>query len=78
MREKKDGKRNYQIMVRLTCEEKLLAEKLSKKAGKNTFEYFCGLLNDYKKIKIMEKVLNIVEKHEAVLCQYREFLLDKK
>jgi len=65
MREK-GKKKEKKILIRVSKDEKMLAEKLSKTEGKNTSEFFRELLKEKKTVKgfilLFQKIVNQNEK----------------
>jgi AraC-like DNA-binding protein len=62
------------ILIRVNRDEKLLAEELSHKQGKNTSEYFRDLLHDDAERVHLNIHLKIAEKYEKTLGEFRSLL----
>jgi hypothetical protein len=74
MREKGRNRKEKKILIRVSKDEKNLAEELSKKEGKNTSEFFRYLIKEHAEKKRMEQHLDIIDKYEELLTKYTKLL----
>jgi hypothetical protein len=78
MREKGKNRKEKKILIRVSRDEKNLAEELSKKDGKNTSEFFRYLIKEHAEKQRMEKHLDIINRYEELLQKYAKLLEDIK
>jgi uncharacterized protein (DUF1778 family) len=74
MREKGRNRKEKKILIRVSKEEKDLAEMLSKKEGKNTSEFFRSLIKDHSDMKALDKHLQLIKAYEETLLKYKQLL----
>ncbi len=68
MREKGKLRKEKKILIRVNKEEKALADELSSKEGKNTSEFFRGLLKEKKTVNDLMPLFNkIVAQNERLI-----------
>ena len=77
MREKGRNRKEKKILIRVSKDEKNLAEELSKKDGKNTSEFFRYLIKEHAEKERLDKHLEIIAKYEELLGRYAKLLGDK-
>jgi uncharacterized protein (DUF1778 family) len=75
MREKGKKRKEEKILIRVNKEEKKLAEELSKREGKNTSEFFRGLLADHKEKNLLETHIQIIEQYSQLLEKFKKLLI---
>ena len=78
MREKGRNRKEKKILIRVSKDEKNMAEELSKKEGKNTSEFFRYLIKEHAEKKRTEQHLDIIEKYEDLLTKYTKLLAASK
>ncbi|MCE5300157.1 MAG: ribbon-helix-helix protein, CopG family [Spirochaetia bacterium] len=74
MREKGKNKKTKKILIRVSREEKALAEELSRKEGKNTSEFFRDILRDKTEAKLIATHADIIARYEQTLKKYVDLL----
>lgn len=74
MREKGRNRKEKKILIRVSKDEKDLAEQLSRKEGKNTSEFFRSMINMHAETKTLDKHMKIIEEYESTLQKYRQLL----
>jgi uncharacterized protein (DUF1778 family) len=74
VREKGKNRKEKKILIRVTRDEKDLAEQLSKKEGKNTSEFFRGLIKEHADIQAINKHVQLLNEYENTLQKYKELL----
>ena len=78
MREKGRNRKEKKILIRVSKDEKNLAEELSRKDGKNTSEFFRYLIKEHAEKQRLEQHLDIIGKYEELLGKYTKLLEDNK
>ena len=78
MREKGRNRKEKKILIRVSKDEKNLAEELSKKDGKNTSEFFRHLIKEHAEKQRLDQHLDIISRYEELLGKYTKLLEDTK
>ena len=78
MREKGRNRKEKKILIRVSKDEKNLAEELSKKDGKNTSEFFRHLIKEHAEKQRLAQHLDIIAKYEELLGKYTKLLEETK
>ena len=74
MREKGKNRKEKKILIRVSKEEKDMAEVLSKKEGKNTSEFFRSLIKDHSDMKALDRHIQLIKEYEETLSKYKQLL----
>lgn len=78
MREKGKNRKEKKILIRVSKDEKNLAEELSKREGKNTSEFFRFLIKEYSEKQRLDKHQDIINKYEDLLQKYTKLFEENK
>jgi antitoxin component of RelBE/YafQ-DinJ toxin-antitoxin module len=74
MRNKGKYRKEKKILIRVDRNEKEMAEEISHSEGKNTSEFFRGMLNEYSGIKQLDLMLKLTDNNRKLVKELKDVL----